>query len=180
MLSTQAYVLIVKAHRCTRIDSHARMLITSTSWCQCSIGLRGLASMAAQCSLPGPSASLPTRHIPITSLWPMLIRSKGRRSGSEDGREREREKQAVRKGNGWREGLEKQKEGDRACKKQPQSLIYQPWVLGKEYSGWGRKLNSSSQIHTALYKTSVSEEAGMSTNIQKHTPIEMPNGGQAT
>lgn len=94
-------------------------------------------------------------------------------------RQREREKQAVRKGNGWREGLEKQKEGDRACKKQPQSLIYQPWVLGKEYSGWGRKLNST-QIHTALYKTSVSEEAGMSTNIQKHTPIEMPNGGQAT
>lgn len=46
---------------------------TSTSWCQCSMGLRGFANMAVQCSLPGPSASLPTRHIPITSLWPILM-----------------------------------------------------------------------------------------------------------
>lgn len=47
--------------------------LTSTSWCQCSTGLRGLASISAQCSLPcGSAASGPTRHTPITSLWPML------------------------------------------------------------------------------------------------------------
>lgn len=52
---------------------------TSTSWCQCSMGFRGFANMATQCSLPGPSASLPTRHIPITSLWPILMEEKEKR-----------------------------------------------------------------------------------------------------
>src|SRR4029434_6718280 len=46
--------------------------LTSTNWYHWSMGLRGFANMAVQCSLPGPSASLPTRHIPMTSLCPIL------------------------------------------------------------------------------------------------------------
>ena len=67
---------------------HIMHIITSTSWCQWSMGLRGLANMAVQCSLPGPSTALPTRHIPMTSLWRILTNTP---PGTERERERERE-----------------------------------------------------------------------------------------
>lgn len=87
-------------------------VLTSTSWCQCSIGLRGLASMAAQCSLPGPSASLPTRHIPITSLWPMLtVRHESKDEKRKRGKGRSRHREEDRGGK----------------KKRKQGLNYQPW-----------------------------------------------------
>lgn len=154
----------------THTNTHDCMLITSTSWCQCSIGLRGLASMAVQCSLPGPSASLPTRHIPITSLWPMLTRSNGGREGKR-GWEGHRAREGSRKERkGLKGGIRKAEgEGDRARKKQAERLIYQPWALGKEYSGWGRKLNSSSQIHTGLYEiSSVRKQAWAQTYKSTH------------
>lgn len=46
--------------------------LTSTRECQCAMGFRGYDSISLQWSLPSLSASLPTWHTPMTSLWPTL------------------------------------------------------------------------------------------------------------
>lgn len=48
--------------------------LTSMRGCQWAMGLRGYVNISFQCSLPKPSASLPTRHTPMTSLWPTLCK----------------------------------------------------------------------------------------------------------
>lgn len=149
------------------------MVITSTSWCQCSIGLRGLASMAAQCSLPGPSASLPTRHIPITSLWPILTRSK--RNGRTVARTGETKCESTaesREGRGLEGASEnediKKRERERgACKNQAKvsfiSLEYWEKSTAAEEGYW---IAPHIYTHTAVYKASCQQG---SRHEYKHT-----------
>lgn len=51
--------------------AHGRGL-TSARECQCAMGLRGYDNISLQWSLPSRSASLPTWHTPMISLWPTL------------------------------------------------------------------------------------------------------------
>lgn len=58
---------------------------------------------------------------------------------------------------GEREDIKQEWERERETS--TESLIYQPWVLGTAYRGWGRILNSSSQTHRVKAGCQLGERA---------------------